>query len=474
MQQPSGSAALTIEAVSLDGRQFHFEGPIGAFAEPGEFVTLRSPLDGTVQLGQVDDVALEGRSSVRGTGRIVGSVTGGRLDTRTSVAFAEAEMERADGDTVELLYAASRATMPIGSLISAEGMPARLMPHRFNRHTFWCGQSGSGKTYALGVLLEQLLLSTELPMVVFDPNGDFVRLREANPRAEAEKQIRDQRNLAERDIRVLRPRAEGEEGLRVAFIDLPTRAKAAVLRLDPVEDKAEYNALLHLEGEVGAQGAVDLVARLKDGGEPERALADRIENLSLLDWDVWALGHTEATSIVDERPSATVLDLGGFSNADEPLVVAMAVLDDLWAKRESRRPILIVIDEAHNLCSPDGDTPLQRAVRERIVQIAAEGRKFGLWLLLSTQRPSKVHPNIISQCDNLALMRMSSPLDLEELSTIFGFAPRAMIDRSPRFRQGEALFAGGFVPAPSMIQVGDRLTREGGVDVDVPVRSVPS
>ncbi|MET8776363.1 hypothetical protein AB0H49_16015 [Nocardia sp. NPDC050713] len=33
--------------------------------------------------------------------------------------------------------------------------------------------------------------------------------------------------------------------------------------------------------------------------------------------------------------------------------------------------------------------------------IAAEGRKYGLWLLLSTQRPSKVHPGILSQCDNL-------------------------------------------------------------------------
>ena len=50
------------------------------------------------------------------------------------------------------------------------------------------------------------------------------------------------------------------------------------------------------------------------------------------------------------------------------------------------------------------------------MQIAAEGRKYGLWLLLSTQRPSKVHINALSQCDNLALMRMSSPKDLAELA----------------------------------------------------------
>ena len=150
----------------------------------------------------------------------------------------------------------------------------------------------------------------------------------------------------------------------------------------------------------------------------------------------------------------------------------MAVLDDLWLKRELRRPILIVIDEAHNLCSPEQTSPLHVAVRERLVQIAAEGRKFGLWLLLSTQRPSRIHPSIISQCDNLALMKMTSPVDLGELATIFGFVPAAMLDRSPGFRQGEALFAGGFVPAPTMVKMGGRLTIEGGVDVRVPLRQV--
>ena len=82
------------------------------------------------------------------------------------------------------------------------------------------------------------------------------------------------------------------------------------------------------------------------------------------------------------------------------------------------------------------------------MQIAAEGRKYGLWLLLSTQRPSKVHPNALSQCDNLALMRMSSPRDLDDLAAVFGYAPESLLERSPGFAQGQALFAGGFVDQP--------------------------
>jgi len=45
-----------------------------------------------------------------------------------------------------------------------------------DRHTLLRGQSGSGKTYSLGVILERLLIETDLRLVILDPNSDFVRL----------------------------------------------------------------------------------------------------------------------------------------------------------------------------------------------------------------------------------------------------------------------------------------------------------
>jgi hypothetical protein len=345
--------------------------------------------------------------------------------------------------------------------------PAVLDPRRFNRHTFWCGQSGSGKTYALGVVLEQLLVGTRLPMLVLDPNADFVRLGEV--RADADPKVADV--LRAQDVRVLRPGgAGGAEPLRARFRDMDLRARAAVLRLDPLHDPEEYNALLHLESEIGPQDQRGLVETLQASADPvRRRLLLRIENLGILDWDLWAWGASSAEDVVDARPRATVLDLGGFRHPQEPKVAALAMLDHLWHRREERRPILIVIDEAHNLCSPDAATPVERALTERIVQIAAEGRKFGLWLVLSTQRPSKVHVNALSQCDNLGLMRMSSPRDLSELADLFGYAPADLLANSPYFAQGEALFAGGFVPEAAVVRVSARLTYEGGSDVAVPL-----
>jgi DNA helicase HerA-like ATPase len=163
------------------------------------------------------------------------------------------------------------------------------------------------------------------------------------------------------------------------------------------------------------------------------------------------------------------MDLSGFRDPMEPLAVSLDLLEHLWAGRHERIPTLIVIDEAHNLC-PDSPTSLiQAAVLQRLIQIAAEGRKYGLWLLLSTQRPSKIHPQVLSQCDNLVLMRMNSPGDVRELAAVFGFAPPAMLETAPFFTLGEALVAGAFVPCPAMIRMGQRLTVEGGSDVPVPM-----
>jgi DNA helicase HerA-like ATPase len=467
------SSTVGTSAVSLDGRYFQFAGSLQYAFEPGGFVTLQSE-DGVRQLGQVEDVAFSiGGGDLQGSGRILGVVAenGKQLDQRRSLPFRAARVQAADASMIDALYDDSGAVLQIGSYLASADLPAHLLPQRFNRHTFWCGQSGSGKTYALGVVLEQLLLHTELPMVIFDPNGDFVRLREPNP---STGETDATRALADRDIRILRPSSPDPDSLRVRFTELPMHAKAAVMHLHPLTDRDEYGELIHLEETMGSVEGKDVVPMLLERGtSAASALAARIENLGLIGWDVWAGRFEAVTDILDTRPGATVLDLGGFDNPEESLVVALAVLDDLWAKREQRRPLLIVIDEAHNLGSPEQHSPLHVAVRERLIQIAAEGRKFGLWLLLSTQRPSRIHPSIISQCDNLALMKMSSPIDLEGLATIFGFVPATMLARASRFKQGEALFAGGFTAAPTMVRMGKRLTREGGVDVGVPLRDRP-
>jgi hypothetical protein len=302
-------------------------------------------------------------------------------------------------------------------------------------------------------------------MVVLDPNADFVRLGETLPGADQDAAKR----LADLDLRVLRAGDESAEPLRARFATMSRHAQAAVLRLDPLADRAEYNAFLNLMEELPRMEIGEITVRLRDGDADARALGQRMENLGVLGWEAWAQHQPSAAETMAGGARATMMDLSGFSDPQEPLAVALDVVESLWEQRRSRTPTLIVIDEAHNLCPTEPASPMQALIVERLVQIAAEGRKYGLWLLLSSQRPSKVHPQALSQCDNLVLMRMNSPGDLDELAGMYGFAPPAMLRTSPFFRQGEALVAGAFVPRPALVRMGARLTREGGSDVAVPV-----
>lgn len=449
-------------ARSDDGRSFIVADATGSTFIAGSLIVVHAA--GHRQLALVEERS-ESRP-VRLRGRLIGEVTDDGIDTRASHAFEQGRVEAVDEAMVQSLHETTGAMLAVGTRLTAPGGPARLLPTRFNRHTFWCGQSGSGKTYALGVVLEQLIAHTALPIVIFDPNADFVRLGEL--RSDATGKAAEA--LRERDIRVLRSNGPADSRLRAKFLAMPLASKAAILQIDPIADREEFNELLHLRVVFETGELDDILTALLDSGVPaQRRLAMRVQNLGLPDWEVWARNDRSVDEIVAERPDVTVLDLGGFSTPEQQLVVALSLLDDLWARRDERRPVLLVIDEAHNLACPQMDSPIAVAVRERLIQIAAEGRKYGLWLLLSTQRPAKIHPGIISQCDNLALMKMTSPADLEELGTYFGYAPTSLLERSPWFRQGEALFAGGFVPAPTLMKMGDRLTHEGGSDVAVPL-----
>jgi DNA helicase HerA-like ATPase len=159
-----------------------------------------------------------------------------------------------------------------------------------------------------------------------------------------------------------------------------------------------------------------------------------------------------------------VLDTGSLETAHERSVVALALLGRL-RRRPFRSAVSVVIDEAHNVCPPEAATRLDQAVVDLMLWIAGEGRKFGLYLLLSTQRPQKIHRNVLSQCDNLLLMRVNSDADLDELTSVFSHVPPALIREARSHHMGEMLAAGPIAPTPLRLQVGARWTKEGGADL---------
>jgi DNA helicase HerA-like ATPase len=121
-------------------------------------------------------------------------------------------------------------------------------------------------------------------------------------------------------------------------------------------------------------------------------------------------------------------------------------------------PILLVYEEAHKYV-PNSDLVKYRSSKKSIERIAKEGRKYGVTLLLASQRPSEISETIFSQCNNFIAMRLTNPVDQGYVKKLLPDSLGSLIEKMPSLKQGEALLIGESVILPSIVQI-DRCTNE--------------
>ena len=455
---------LTSVAWSIDGTTFAFRSPLGSGVRLGGYVVVDAPPEPL--LGQVlsqTSATQAGRRLITGSGRLLDAPA-------DQLAFDEVPVTLAPDALIAQRLGRRGATLELGTLAGAATVPARLVAKGFNRHTFLCGQSGSGKTYSLGRLLEELVLRTRLPLLVLDPNGDHVHLgrtRDGVAAAAAAAYAE-----AARDVRVLGAHPRDDVApLRIQLRELGPEGLASLLQLDPITDRREFNALLHALRGAPAEGFASVEAALEafraSGDEVLELIRMRVENLAVDRMVAWATRSARSVGEIwtQDRPRALIADTSGFEERRERIAVTVAVLEQLWAERTRRQPLLLVVDEAHDVCPADPADPLQRLAVDRFTRIAGEGRKYGIHLLLASQRPDKLPENVLSQCDNLLLMRVNSAGDRAALAARFGFVPPELVELAGSFGLGESLLAGAVSPDPQLAHTGARLTPEGGADI---------
>jgi uncharacterized protein len=121
-------------------------------------------------------------------------------------------------------------------------------------------------------------------------------------------------------------------------------------------------------------------------------------------------------------------------------------------------PILLVYEEAHKYV-PNSDLVKYRSSKKSIERIAKEGRKYGVTLLLASQRPSEISETIFSQCNNFIAMRLTNPVDQSYVKKLLPDSLGSLIEKMPSLKQGEALLVGESVVLPSIVQI-DRCKNE--------------
>lgn len=115
-------------------------------------------------------------------------------------------------------------------------------------------------------------------------------------------------------------------------------------------------------------------------------------------------------------------------------------------------PVLLVYEEAHKYV-PNSSTAKYRAARDSIERIAKEGRKYGVSLMLASQRPSEISDTIFSQCNNFAAMRLTNPSDQLYVKKLLPDSMGSIVDKLPSLQTGECLLTGEAVAMPCLVKI---------------------
>ena len=175
-------------------------------------------------------------------------------------------------------------------------------------------------------------------------------------------------------------------------------------------------------------------------------------------WTVDEEGRTERDLdalleewIGGEKP-ITVLDLSGIppSILDDLVGCVLRILFDamFWGRSlpagGRRRPLLLALEEAHTYLQPEGKGRASSAAR----RIAKEGRKYGVGLMLVSQRPSEIDPTILSQCGTMIAMRLTNDKDRSQIKSCASDNLEGLFSMLSILRTGEALVVGEAVGLP--------------------------
>ncbi len=490
---------------------------------------------------------------VVGTAKVLGYLDGNVVRFPRHAAVPGTEVYLAPDDLLQRFFSRDvEGGIEIGTLINRPRVSVLLDPNGLRRHLAVIAQTGAGKSYTVGVILEKLLQMGGT-IIVFDPNSDYVLMRRDERRrlTPFAKRIEVYRLPTEQRGRISDEEIGGTRRFTVQFSKLDpdeicaltgisekaSRIREAIriacenlagkdytpadlchelrqlaqsgeaMRRPPISpaigDKEEFEA--YFESQISEKAGIstdDLEAWFPRGEHkpeeaekeafPEDAFArgratgplsrpqqranapdvasgargalkyiKRLERV-----DIWGFEDVPMDDLL--RPmTLSVIDLAGIDQWIAEFIVDK-VLREAWSRATIEglpHPVFIVLEEAHNFVPGGQNVRCQCA--GIIKRIASEGRKFGIFLILITQRPYRIHQDTLSQCNSQIIMRLTNPEDQRAVRMASESISEGLLADLPGLNVGEAVVLGPLVRVPVMVKVGKRLSQEGGSDIDV-------
>ena len=162
-----------------------------------------------------------------------------------------------------------------------------------------------------------------------------------------------------------------------------------------------------------------------------------------------------------KRKSVSVIAMSGYSDNKIRQSIAQSVLSTLLSLRIDKiiPPFLVVVEEAQNFVPSKIEGSGIQTSTAIIKQIATEGRKFGIGLILISQRPSRLDPTVLSQCNSFITMKIVNPADQSYIRSTIETLGKDEISLLPDLGIGEAIISGQCVNFPILARISEPETR---------------
>lgn len=368
----------------------------------------------------------------------------------------------------------------------------------FQRHAALLGSTGSGKSWSVALILEKASSLGHANLIVLDMHGEYAPLTEGDDSIARGFKIAapgdddsDERTLYlpwwllnqeemqallldrsesnapnqaarlthhVRELKHERLLADGNKAVADRFtVDSPVPFSLADLidRLDADDNEMVPGARAGSDKAGPFNGRLTrFVSRMRARTEDRRygfmfAPLDSEVNYEWL--------HELARKLLGTKKGIKVIDFSEVPSDILPIVVGVLarVLYEIhfWTVEEKRTPITIVCDEAH-LYLPAGvaDVAELRSL-DAFERIAKEGRKYGISLLVVSQRPSDVSKTVLSQCNNFVVLRLTNDQDQAVIKKLMPESLEGVSAALPLLDVGEAILLGDALILPTRIRL---------------------
>lgn len=338
-------------------------------------------------------------------------------------------------------------------------VPAKLgLTELFQKHLAILAMSGAGKSHLTSVLIEELLERRpeqgRVAIVIFDVHGEYAGFAaDSSP-------YREKTTVIDGDkIKLSLP------DIGRGIIDfLPDLSAAQLRELMRIMDRLsrEYAAG---GGPYGVEDLIKAVATDREIKENTRkTLLSNLENLRSLEL-FSSMEHPSLEASL-EPGKLLIMNLAPIVNNHKRQAIVNYFLRRLFALRRAGviPPTVTIVEEAHNF-APEQASRSEALSRPIIETIAREGRKFGLSLVLISQRPIKLSTTALSQCNTHIILRMTNPYDIDHVKKSSEAIDSRSASLIPSLTPGEALIVGAATNFPVFVKVRQRKTPKSQYEV---------